>query len=392
MSEHAILSPSSGSRWTICTPSARLEAALPERSSTYAEEGTLAHRLSELLIKRKLRRIHEEEFTEQMDAIEIDKYYSAGMLDYCEQFACYVIQVYMTVKKFNRSAQLFTEVKVRMNPIVPESFGTADILIVCDGWTVFIDLKYGQGVPVYAEENKQLLLYALGAMLTFEGVYTFDKVTMSIYQPKLDNISTWEQSAGDIMEWAELELKEQAAEAWAGRGEFAPGTHCQFCLAKPNCRANANYRMQLVEWKFKDAVLLTPEEIATILPMIDGLINWAGAVKEHALKQALAGTYFPGHKLVVGRSNRYITDPQKAIKVLREAKFADDKFLKIELRGITELENKLGKSDFGHYLNDLTRKPIGKPTLVPDKHNGKPYNKIYEAEDIFTNHLNGGDL
>lgn len=391
MAEHAILSPSSGGRWSECTPSARLEATLPERTSTYADEGTLAHSLSELLVKRKLRRIHEEEFNTELAKIEADKHYSSAMLDHCEQFACYVIQVYMTVKKFNRNAQLFTEVKVRMHPIVPESFGTADILICCDGWTVFIDLKYGQGVPVYAEKNKQLLLYALGAMLTFEGIYDFDKVTMTIYQPRLDTISTWEQSAVEILEWVENDLKPKAKLAWAGEGEFKAGTHCQFCLAKPNCRANANYRMSLVEWGFKDPVLLTPAEIASILPTLDGLINWAGAVKEYALKSALSGISYPGYKVVVGRSNRIIKDANKAIEILREAKFADHKFLKIELRGITELENKLGK-DFAYYLNDLIKKPNGKPTLVPNSHSGKPYNKIYEAEDLFINYLNVGNL
>lgn len=385
MRAHALLSPSSGSRWLVCTPSARLEDSLPEQSSSYSDEGDLAHKIGALLILRLLRRVKEQNFKIQLAELQRSPYYEKKMLEYCEDYAAYVMEVYAVALKRDRNALIFVETWLDLSKYVPEGFGTADVLIMCNGKVWFIDLKYGQGVPVDSVENKQLMLYGLGALdLSELYVESVEDLSLTIYQPRIDNTSTWETSAFDLELWADTDLKEKAALAFEGKGEYVPGSHCQFCAAKGSCRANAEHKLALAKYEFAKPTLLEPDEIANILDKYEGLINWAKAVKEHALKAALNGTEFPGYKVVVGKSNRYIRDPKEAVKILKTAGYSiEDIYHPLEMRGIQALENLMGKKDFGHYLNELIEKPYGAPALVPLANKGKPYDKSKAAADIF---------
>jgi len=341
---HAICSPSSASRWIVCTRSARLEASLPERSSVYADEGTLAHKLGELLILRQLKRIGEQIYKIRLAVIMKGEYYSDAMMEYAQEYCAYVVGRYMRALKVDRNAILFIETELNLRKYVPEGYGTADVLIICKNYIEFIDLKYGQGVPVSAVENKQLMLYGLGAIelgeLFFENITTLH---LTIYQPRIDNINSWTIDAMVLEDWAENELKERARMAFEGEGEFVPGSHCQFCDAKAQCKAHAKFRMSLAKYAFKDPDLLDDEEIADILTKYQGFVSWAQDVHKWALTQAVAGKQWPGFKLVAGRSHRRIVNVKGAVSALKAAGYKPEEiYKKPVIRGIGELEALLG--------------------------------------------------
>jgi len=365
--QHAILSPSGASRWLVCTPSARLEQQFPSTSSGAADEGTLAHELGELMIAFKAKQINRITYNKKLADIQANEPYSEDMYDYMEDYSAYVIEQYAAAQKHTRDALLFLETKIDLTKWVPEGFGTGDVFIIADECLYFIDLKYGKGVPVSAVENKQMMLYALGAWEQFSHIYDIKRVSMTIYQPRLDSITDFEMEVEDLLRWAEEDLKPKARLAYDGEGEFAPGDACRFCRAKALCKANADYHLQLAVHDFKSPELLTAEEVADILTRADNFIKWINAVSEHALAEALNGKEWPGFKLVEGRSVRKYTDTDSILKVLTtEAKYQPEQVTEpAKLLGITALEKVIGKSDFENHVSPYVIKPQGKPTLVP---------------------------
>lgn len=285
-----------------------------------------------------------------------------------DDYADYVIEQFNNAKAHTKDAVLLVESKLDLTEYVPEGFGTGDVIIIANSVLDFIDLKYGKGVPVSAVENKQMMLYALGALHAYGFMYDIHTVRMTIYQPRIDNISTYEMSVMDLYEWAEKELKPKAQLAFNGEGKFNPGNACRFCRAKAVCKANADYNLQLAKYDFMDPKLLSDEEIADVLTRSDNFTNWLKAVNDHALLEAANGKKFPGYKLVEGRSNRMYTDADKIFTVLTtEAKIAADKITEpVKLLPITKLEKAIPKPLFAEYVTPYVVKPQGKPTLVPE--------------------------
>ena len=226
-----------------------------------------------------------------------------------------------------------------------------------------IDFKYGLGVLVDAEENPQMMCYALGALDTYEYLYSIQTIRMTIFQPRRDNISTYEISRDDLMKWAEEILKPTAALAYNGEGEFNAGDHCQFCKAKATCRKRAEHNLELAQYDFEMPPNLDEAEIAAILPRIDDLVAWANDIKEYALQQALSGVEYPGFKVVEGKSNRKYSDENAVASTVEAAGF--DPYEK-KLLGITAMTSLLGKKKFNELLSGFITKPQGKPTLVPE--------------------------
>lgn len=367
-SDHAILSPSGASRWLACTPSARLEQQFPNNESDAAAEGTLAHALGEAKIRLKAGMIDIEEYTKIRCEICTFIYYSAEMESLTDDYADYVIEQFNNAKAHTKDAVLLVESKLDLTEYVPEGFGTGDVIIIADSVLDFIDLKYGKGVPVSAVENKQMMLYALGALHAYGFMYDIHTVRMTIYQPRIDNISTYEMSVMDLYEWAEKELKPKAQLAFNGEGKFNPGNACRFCRAKAVCKANADYNLQLAKYDFMDPKLLSDEEITDVLTRSDNFTNWLKAVNDHALLEAANGKKFPGYKLVEGRSNRTYTDADMIFTVLTtDAKIEASKITEpVKLLPITKLEKAISKQLFANYVSPYVVKPQGKPTLVPE--------------------------
>lgn len=381
---HAILSPSGASRWLACTPSARFEQQFDDSSSIYAQEGTLAHSLGELLIKNKLGHFKKAEFKKQLAKIAAHEMYSESMHEYCDDYATFVMEKYAEAQAKTKDAQIFLEVKLDMTKYVPKGYGTSDVVIVADHTMMTIDLKYGKGVPVSVVENKQQMLYALGALDQYEFLYAIDNVEMTIYQPRIGNIESWAISVADLENWAENDLKPKAQLAFDGKGEYVAGSHCGFCKGKSTCKVLAEYNLELTKHEFKDANKLSDEAVSDIMNRTKMFVNWIEAVNDYALDQAVNhGKQWPGYKVVEGRSNRkYIDEAQVASKLL-ESGIKEDVIYTKKLLSITNMESELSKKVFGDLLGDLIIKPQGKPTLALESDKRPAFSSADSAKKDF---------
>lgn len=356
MAKHAYLSASASHRWLACPPSAKLCAQEEDRGSPYAQQGTDAHELCQYLVERALGH-------KARDPTEDLTFYDSEMQEAAEGYCSFVMEQVAEAKKLCDDPLVCVEQTLDFSKWVEHGFGTGDCVIIADGLLHVIDFKYGVGVLVEATDNSQLKCYALGALDTFGDLYEIDRIRLSIYQPRRDNVDTFELTKDELLKWADEVLAPTAKLAYEGTGEFKAGTHCQFCKVKASCRKRAEYAMELAKYDFADAPTLEPDEIAAILPQIDTLVSWAEDIKAFALQQALSGVKYPHYKLVEGRSNRKYTDEGVVAAVVQNAGY--DPFEK-KLLGITAMTKQLGKKKFEELLSGLVIKPQGKPVLVPD--------------------------
>ncbi len=364
---HAILSPSSAQRWLTCTPSARLEETFPDTTSEAAAEGTVAHELCELMLRKAMKEITGVKFNRALAKIKESKYYCGEMQECADSYVEFVMELYAEALSHTRDAVMEIEERLDLTDFVPEGFGTGDNVIIADGTLHITDLKYGKGVLVDAGENKQMMIYALGALAKYDFLYDIREVVMTIYQPRLRNITSFVMTAEALREWRDTELKPKAKIAFEGKGDFVVGPHCLFCRAKPVCKAHAKHQMELAKYDFKEADLLTPKEVADILDRAKDFMSWIRSVSDYSLIQAVNhGVKYPGYKLVEGRSNRKFSDEEKVKEVLKLGGIKDEDIYNVKLQGITHFEKLLGKAGFSEMLGNWVIKPEGAPTLVPD--------------------------
>ncbi len=372
MSKHARFSPSSGKRYINCTPSLHLEEQFKEEQSDYAAEGGAGHALAEHLIKKHLKIRNKR---------PVSDYYSDELLEAIDEYVAFVIEQIELAKQNGRYPLFEVEKKVDLSDFVPECFGTADMVIVTEDMVQIIDLKLGKGVPVSAEENVQLMIYGLGVLAVAEMIFEIKTVRLTIHQPRLEAVSTWDISAEKLKQWAETVLVPNATMALAGEGEFKVGEWCRFCKARFQCRERAQSFLQLARQEFKQPPLLTEDEIAEILILADHLKKWVEEVYTYAQNEAVThNRQWPGFKLVEGRANRKYTDEIKVVEVAKGAGYED--IFKQSLIGITEMEKLMGKKQFNELLGDLVYKPPGKVTLVSLSDKREPIN-LDTANDDF---------
>lgn len=381
-SGHAKLSPSSASRWLSCTRSADLEYQLPDSTSNAAEEGTLAHSLGELMLKLHFGLISKEKYKLEHSLIKTNSYYNEAMESYCKDYAAYCIEQYMALKAEDDSAVFALEQKVDLTAYVPDGFGTVDFQAANSKRVVIVDLKYGKGVPVSAVDNAQLKTYSLGVLDRWSLVFDCENVTLHIFQPRIDNITSFDISVADLKKWGDEVLRPKAKLAFEGKGEFVAGKHCQFCKVKATCRANAEHHLKLAEYDFRAVDFLTKEEIADIITRAPLFKTWLTSVEEHALSEAIKGEDIPGFKVVEGRSVRQITNEEAVVKVLKANGFTDEELFTRKLLGITALEKVTGKQVFNSLLSSYVIKPAGAPTLAPLSDKRQTFNS---AENDFKN-------
>lgn len=353
---HAILSASSSHRWLNCPPSARLCETYEDKGSDYAAEGTDAHSLCEYKLRKALG-------MGAVDPSEHLTWYSEEMEDCANGYAAYILELAEAAKEVCSDPVVLIEQRVDFSRWVEQGFGTSDAIIISNGTLRVIDYKHGLGVLVEADNNPQMMCYALGALELFDAIYDIDNVAMTVYQPRRQNISTFEMSKDDLYRWAEEVLKPTAELAFAGDGNFLCGEWCGFCKAKHECRARAEANLLLAQYDFKLPPLSEDSEIEVILSRADQLVSWVNDIKEYALQQAISGKDWTGFKLVEGRSNRRYTDEAAVTQVVTNAGF--DPYER-KLLGITAMQKLLGKSRFEELLSAYIEKPQGKPTLVPE--------------------------
>ena len=358
MANHATLSASSSHRWMNCPPSVRLTEPIADNGSVYAAEGSEAHALCEY----KLRRLLGIDADNPLDGPGGLQYYDSTMEDAANGYAAYVMELLEDIRQTCADPIVMVEQNLDYSRWVKDGYGTGDAVIVADGTLHVVDFKYGTGVPVSAEGNSQMRLYALGALDMFGELYDIDTVVMTIYQPRLASISTDTISKTDLLDWAENTLRPLADQAYKGEGDLNAGSWCRFCKLRNTCRKRAEANLAMAQHDFKLPPTLSDEEIAVILDKLDDLISWAGDVKEYALNAALHGTRFHGWKLVEGRSNRRYTDETAVAQIVSGT--GHDPY-EHKLLGITAMEKLLGKKQFATLLSDLVERPQGKPVLVP---------------------------
>lgn len=368
---HALLSASGAGRWMNCTPSARLEEEYGENeTSVYAREGTIAHEISELFIRKDiLHNIGLQDFESRLDELMNDELYRDEMLDYVGFYTDYCAGQYQEALSRNRYTIMEIEQRLDLRAFVKESFGTADCVVISDGLMEVIDLKYGKGVAVEAEWNKQLMLYGLGALRKYDAEYDIKEVMLTIVQPRLDNVSSWRISAKELYQWAEKELKPKAELAYEGKGELQSGEWCRFCSVKSRCRRLYDDQMEIAKYEFNGPVLLSDEEISDIVLRAKKFTEWVGAIVEYAQSKSVKdGKQWPHLKLVEGISRRKWADEEKAAEDIlsRCPTLSPDEVFIMKVKPITAIEKLVGKKGFAEKLSDIVVRPQGNPTLVPD--------------------------
>ena len=372
MAEHAVLSASGSHRWLNCTPSARLELEFENTGSEAAREGTAAHALCEHKLKRALH---------MRSRRPVSDYDSDEMEECTDAYVDFVMEQYEAAKQVCEDPVILIEQRLDFSCYVPDGFGTGDCLIISDDRLHIIDFKYGMGVLVEAEGNPQMKLYALGALAVYDALYDIREVSMTIFQPRRENVSTWAIPVEDLKAWAENELKPRAKMAYDGEGEYLPGEWCTFCRAAVRCRARAEEKLKLAQTEFRMPPLLTDAEIEDILAVLPDLTKWANEIAAYALDAALNhGKEWNGFKVVEGRSVRKYRDEAAIAEAAKEAGYKD--IYRQSLIPLTEMQRLMGKDRFEEILGGLITKAPGRPTLVP-KSDRRPAMNVSNAINEF---------
>jgi len=404
---HAILTASSAERWLVCTPSARIEEQVEDEESGFAADGTAAHAFAELRLRYLLKHITKPEYLAGYEATktlyaEIIEQWEQSDWDAIDSYVQYVLD---EAKRLD--AEVHVEARVSYTKYAQDGFGTSDALLVSRKRRTIksIDLKFGKGVAVSALDNPQAKLYALGGLIKYDPSYEFDKIEWAIVQPRLDYVGEDESTVAELVEWAETVVKPQAALAWAGAGELVPTEKgCRFCKVGAVCRARIQQNVLIARRDFMELneitpvdirledYAMTPEEIAKILPNIDGWMQWANAFKEHALRRARdKGETIPGYKLVRGRANRKWNDSKDIEAELKAEADATGTFspdiiyTEPSVKSVAQLEKVMGKSLFTKVAEarSLVVTPPGTPALVPETDSRPAINAHAEAVAAF---------
>lgn len=366
---HAILSASGSERWLNCSPSARLEDEFGVKTtSVFAEEGTVAHELGELMLQLEVTEtISENTYIERLADIMSKPQYNDDMLIEVPKYVDYCRDQITAARIETPDAIILIEQKIDLTAYIPEGFGLCDTIIISDGTMEVIDLKYGKGVAVSAVANKQLMVYALGALEKYSMAYDIQTVKVTIAQPRLNNISSWSIPADELIKWGEDELLPKATLAFQGGGILRPGSWCKFCSVKHRCTALASENLAVAKFDFAKPEFLSDEEIASILIKVPMLVDWANGLAEYALNMAITkNKVWPGFKLVEGVSRRKWADDVAAVKLLR-ANFPgceDEDIFNTSLKSITDIEKLVTKKRFAEIMAPVVIKPQGKPSLV----------------------------
>ena len=393
MAEHALLSASGSKKWIPCTRSARLEEQFLDEQSSYADEGTKCHDLMDIALRMYFfgevpapypvttvvfsAENKEVVSTEFVDLRTVDGRRKAGftveMDDAVEGFQKRVAEVTNRLKQDGVAFTVFIEHKVDYSSWAPEGFGTADVIIATSAKVWIFDLKYGKGVEVDANENTQMLLYGLGAWSDLSMAYDeVETLSLNIHQPRIGNFSSWEISLSDLLEWGEA-VKPRAELAFAGEGDFVPGDHCEsgFCRARFTCAARASACLVASAGLTPDT-LISPEEIAELLPRLPDIEKWAKGLREYALKQAVDhGVRFPGYKLVEGRRGaRRWSDDKEVEATMKSMRMKLEEMYDFSLISPTTADKLHKAGTIGPRqwpkLQSLITQSEGKPSVAPE--------------------------
>lgn len=377
--DHAILSASGAHRWLACTPSAKLEQQFPASTSSYAEEGTIAHAVAEVTAHYFLGELDDAAYESKLDELKQSEYFTEEMHECAVMYAKFIRERLAAAKETCPDPIVILETRLDFSKYVPGGFGTGDCLIIAEPMLEVIDYKYGKGVRVEAHDNPQMQLYGLGALGEYGDLYDISTVRMTIFQPRLSGtMDSDEKSVRELTTWATKVVKPKAKLADQGKGDFAPSEDvCRFCRAKQQCRARTEKNLSLFD-ESPDALTITLQEAAAILEKAGDIEAWLKDLKDLVSNALTQGESVPGWKMVEGRSNRKFANEDKVIEALRAAGIEDAMIFERKLISLTQMEKDFGKKRIGEILKDLIVKPKGAPTLAPEKDKRPAYQ--FEAE------------
>lgn len=354
--EHSHLGPSSAERWINCPGSVKASRNHPRKSSVYAAEGSAAHYLADLLHRGggfsagDIVQCDGHEFTVTPEWIK----HILAFDDWCSEMP----------------GDQLSEVRVHYEAWIPDGFGTIDRAALQNGLCHIRDLKFGQGVQVFAKENEQLMVYGLGLIADYGWLYDIQGFELGIDQPRLGHRDVWEISRTDLTNWAFDVLVPAFSRVQKGE-EFKAGPWCQFCPFKFDCAVRANQGLAEVLADFedldaadpelKDIKLLTQEDKARMYPNIAVLKSWIADFEKGIIADMMRGVKNSACKLVAGRSNRKWNSPSVSIQIAEAGVEPYEK----KLRSPAQVEEEMGKKRFRETLGGLVVKPPGRPTLVP---------------------------
>ena len=383
---HALLSASSAHRWLLCTPSAKLEEQFPDTTSEAAAEGTLAHELAEMKLRNYFftHDYGKRKLNSDIKKLQKNELWQDEMMGYTDTYLDYIKLIALS----DRSA--FTvriETRVDYGKYAKDGFGTADCILIRGKDVHVFDFKYGKGVPVSAEDNPQMMLYALGILDMYGLLYDMQTFHLHIIQPRIDNISDWTVSREKLLEFGEF-VRKQSSLAYDGAGDYVPGEkQCRFCRAKAQCRARAqeNVRLAFSPDLGKIPPLISADEAGAYLTQGEDVERWLSDLKDWALGECLAGNSVPGWKAVEGRGSREWSDQDAAFERLISTGITEEAVL-YERKPLTlsQVEKAIGKKDFQDAVGEFVVKKPGKPALVKESDRRKAIQNKVTAEEAFS--------
>lgn len=380
---HALLSASGAHRWLVCTPSAKLEEDFPDTTSEAAREGTLAHELAELKARHYFYTpdFGKKKYTTRANKLKKEDLWKDEMERYTDEYLDYLK---VTALNLNTAPYVAIEQKLDLGNWIPEGFGTADCVMVYGNTVHVFDFKYGKGVQVDAEQNPQMLLYALGAYAAYKMLYPIEQICMTIVQPRIDHVSEWTCTLEELLSFGE-KVKERAALAIEGKGEYHPDEKaCRFCRAKAQCRARSDFNVKKAFNIGEMPPLISAEEAGKRLLELQDIVKYQKDLQEWALSECLAGKDVPGWKAVEGRSVRDWSDMDAAFDKLIKSEMTMEEML-YEKKPLTlaQVEKLIGKKDFQDAVGEFVVKKSGKPALVKESDKREAITNIVTAEEAF---------
>lgn len=337
----------------------------------------MAHELCEVLLRHELANLSaieysESAYEEEHEAIvakAIDKgYYGEEMVESAMEYVETCTSLYQELKETNKYVDVFIEMRTDLRHYIPEAFGSIDYCVASDGHLYVVDFKYGKGISVSAEMNSQMMIYALGALQRCGLEYDIDEVSLIIVQPRIRNLDRFDMSVDDLLDWANNTLIPQAQKAFAGEGELQAGGWCQFCAVKARCKALYDEQLKMAAYEFKEAMLLTDDELAEIVIRSKDFIEWINAIQDYVYKKATEeGVKFKGLKLVEGRKTRKWNVDEETAMAEVKSRFGleDNDVYEMKAKSLTAIEKLVGKKNFEKQTGDLIVKKSSGLSLVP---------------------------